>query len=41
MMKMTKRSALSGALAATALSTVAFADDIRPLNSDVEPERMD
>lgn len=41
MRKMTKRSMLLGAVAAIALSTVAFAQSLAPLNSDVEPDRMD
>lgn len=40
-MKMTKRSALLGAILAIAMSTVAFAQDLAPLNSDVEADRMD
>ncbi len=40
MLTMTKR-ALLGAIAAVALSTVTFAQDLAPLNSDVEPDRMD
>jgi hypothetical protein len=41
MLTITKRSALFGAIAAIALSTVAFAQDLKPLNSDVEADRMD
>ncbi len=41
MIRLTKRSALFGAIAAIALSSAAFAGDMAPLNSDVEPDRMD
>lgn len=35
-----RRSALLGAIAAIALSTAALAQDLKPLNSDIEPDRM-
>jgi ribose transport system substrate-binding protein len=41
MIKISKRSAFFGAIAAVALSTAAFAGDLGPLNSDVEADRMD
>ncbi len=37
----TRRSTLLGAIAAIAFSGVAFAQELAPLNSDVEPDRMD
>jgi ribose transport system substrate-binding protein len=37
----TRRSALLCAIAALAMSTVTFAQDLKPLNSDIEPDRMD
>ncbi len=41
MFKTNRRSTLLGAIAAIALSTSAFAQDLKPLNSDIEPDRMD
>jgi ribose transport system substrate-binding protein len=35
------KSALLGAFAAVALSTAVWADDLKPLNSDIEADRMD
>ncbi len=41
MITLTKRSVLLSAIAALAFSASAFAQDLKPLNSDIEPDRMD
>ncbi len=41
MFRTSRRSAILGAIAAIAMTTVAFADEMKPLNSDIEPDRMD